>query len=137
MKINPVIERGRDGLFSAYCPDFIWKDKYSFGGFGDTAEQAKNDFISSIGEMRSMYEEETGKKAKELDDLDIEWRYDVPSLFGCFPYLNISEFANKAGINPSKMRQYACGAAFPNSVTLKKISDAAHSIGSKLCAVSM
>lgn len=137
MKIYPVIEKGADGMYSAYCPGTSWKNKYSFGGFGSTVDEAKEDFISSIEEIKSLYRKNTGKEADELDNLYIIWTYDIPSLFDYFPYINISRFAEKAGINPSKMRQYASGSAFPGEEMLNRILSAFRAISNELADVDV
>lgn len=135
MVLQVIIERSPDGLFSAYIPDFVWRDKYSFGGFGDTAEEAKADFMTSIEEVRQMYYEETNERAYELEDVKVEWQYDLPSMFECLPYLNITRFASVAGINASKMRQYARGIAYPSTSTMDKITIALNTIAKEITTI--
>lgn len=71
-KIKVVIERGADGLFSAYCPDYTYLNKYSFGGFGDTAQQAQEDFLESVSEVKDICNE-LGEDTSALDNLSFEW----------------------------------------------------------------
>lgn len=135
MVLQVIIERSPDGLFSAYIPDYTWKDEYSFGGFGDTAEEAKADFMTSIEEVRQMYHEATGEVAEELQNVQVEWQYDLPSMFECLPYLNITRFASVAGINASKMRQYARGIAYPSTSTMDKITIALNTIAKEITTI--
>ena len=39
--------------------------------------------------------------------------YDLPSFFNDFDFINVSKFAQYAGINESKMRQYKSGSSYP------------------------
>lgn len=133
-KIMAVIEMGKDGMFSAYSDFEI--EGYSLGGFGNSAKEAKDDFIHSVGEVVDMLNEE-GKGDYLVEHFEIEWKYDIPSMFGCFEYLNISKFAVVAGVNASKMRQYARGIAYPSEKTTQKISDALSVISSDLSAVRL
>lgn len=48
MKIKAIIERSKDGLYSIYSQERIGRD--CFGGYGESVEEAKEDFLSSIKE---------------------------------------------------------------------------------------
>ena len=41
------------------------------------------------------------------DSLTYEYYYDIPTFFIRFPYFNITKVAQKIGVNPSLLRQYA------------------------------
>ncbi|MBQ5913581.1 MAG: helix-turn-helix transcriptional regulator [Alistipes sp.] len=131
-KIKAIIEKGEDGLFSAYS-DFELND-YTFAGFGDSATKAKEDFLASIREAIEMLEQD-GIASYDEADFIVEWKYDIPSLFGCFEYLNISKFAMEAGVNPSQMRKYARGLAYPSEKTVEKIAKTISDISSELSMV--
>ena len=130
-RIKAVVERGSDGLYSVYSEDHFGNS--FFGGFGDSVAKAKEEFLESIKES---IEEQTseGKKVPCFEDVSVEYRYDIPSFFDFFDYLNVSRFAEFAGINESKMRAYKSGIAFPGEKTTKKIVDAAHAIAAELGA---
>ena len=67
MKIEKVIiEVSADGLFSAYMPS----DEYGFGlaGYGDTEQEAIEDFYKCVSEMREIVEAE-GRTFPELQFL--------------------------------------------------------------------
>ena len=130
MKITAIIEKGSDGLYSAYSDSSI--DKHSFGGFGDNVEEAKEDFELSIKEAIEL----SGSKVS-FEDIRIEYKYDVPSLFNFLDYINVSKFAEYAGINESKMRAYKSGIVFPGEKTVKKIIIALESITNMLNSVSL
>lgn len=130
-EVKVVIEKGQDGLYSAYCPDFDFNG-YSFGGFGESASEAKADFLASVEDVKNLYREKRKCNADELDTITFDWHYDVPSMFGCFPYLNITKFAEFVGVNASKMRQYASGIAYPSEKTTQKIATAMQNIAADL-----
>jgi len=130
-RIKAVVERGSDGMYSVYSDDHFGNS--FFGGFGDSVAKAKEDFLESIKESINEQMSE-GKKAPSFEDVSVEYRYDIPSFFDCFDYLNVSRFAEYAGINESKMRAYKSGIAFPGEKTTKKIVDAAHAIAAELGA---
>lgn len=132
-KISAIIEMGKDGLFSAYSDYEL--EGYSFGGFGNSAKEAKDDFMQSIEEAIEMLNQEGGQW--DIGDFDVEWKYDIPSMFGCFEYLNISKFAAVAGVNSSKMRQYARGLAYPSEKTVQKISNAIDVISKDLSMIRL
>lgn len=84
-----------------------------------------------------MKKEELGSVPKEFENLTVEFRYDVSTLFEELDFLNISKFAQYAGINESKMRQYASGVCTPGVKASEKISNALKTIGELLLKSSM
>ena len=133
-KILAIVERGSDGLYSVYSNDHFGNSY--FGGYGDSVEKAKTDFIESIKEAINEQLTETGN-APKLEDICVEYRYDIPSFFNFFDFINVSKFAEYVGINESKMRAYKSGVAYPGERTTKKIVDAAHAIAAELGASSL
>lgn len=133
-KILAIVERGSDGLYSVYSDDHFGNSY--FGGFGDSVEKAKEDFFESIKEAIQEQLTETGN-APKLEEISIEYRYDIPSFFNFFDFINVSKFAEYVGINESKMRAYKSGVAYPGERTTKKIIDAAHAIAAELGASSL
>ncbi len=105
IKVKVIMEKGKDGNYSCYT-DHNFKT-FSVAGYGASVEEAKADFEKAYQEEREM-EAEAGRQAPEIE---IEWRYDIQSFFKCFDYLKISNFAKKAGMNASLLRQYASGCA--------------------------
>jgi predicted RNase H-like HicB family nuclease len=129
MKVVAIIEKGNDGLYSVYSDAHL--QNHYFGGFGDSVEEAREDFVESIREAI----EATG--AESFEHIDIEYHYDIPSLFNHFVFFNVSKFARFAGINESKMRAYKSGASFPGEKTMKKIAEALSRISDDINAVSL
>ena len=48
MNITAIVERSSDGLFCIYSNETIGKDY--LGGYGESVEEAKQDFLSSVQE---------------------------------------------------------------------------------------
>lgn len=132
MKITAIIERNKENYFMISSDAEICE--CTFGGYGYSVKEAKNDFLKCIEEMREISLEE-GKVFP--GDLEVEFKYDIPSFFDFFDFINISKFAVRAGINESKMRQYKTGAAFASETTTKKIMDTINQIGVEFQAVRL
>ncbi|MBQ9463338.1 MAG: pilus assembly protein HicB [Bacteroidales bacterium] len=130
MLVKAIIERGEDGLYSVYSSDHIGKSY--FGGFGESVVDAKADFMVSIQEA---IKEENA--AIDPTCVEVEYHYDIPSFFNCFDFINVSKFAELAGINESKMRAYKSGVAFPGEKTMAKISNAVRKIGIELSSAGL
>lgn len=131
-KITAIIEKGPDGRYAITSPQSFGRNH--FGGFGDTIEEAKADFRECVEDCRELAVAD-GDGAPE--EYQVSFRYDMPSFFEDFDFINASRFAQFAGINESKMRQYKSGVAFPGEKTTRKILDAIHRIGSELSSVSL
>lgn len=52
MKVTAIIERGKDGLYSIYTEEET--GNIGLHGFGDTPEEAINDFWESYEEMKEL-----------------------------------------------------------------------------------
>ncbi len=134
MKVLAIVEKGSDGLFSVYSDAHIGKSY--FGGFGNSVSEAKDDFVVSVKEAISE-ERREGHKVPVFEDIIITYKYDLPSFFNCFDFINVSRFAEFAGINESKMRAYKSGVAFPGEKTTAKILKAIQHIGVVFTSVSL
>lgn len=131
MKLIAVIEKSSDKFYSIYTEnnDLEW----GFAGYGESVEKAQNDYMASINEMRDMAKEEAKPFPSEID---VEFRYDIPSFFNYFDWINVSAFAKKAGINESKMRAYKAGVAFASEKTLNKIKGTLKSMCEQMSAAT-
>ena len=129
MQIVAIIEKGKDGFYSIRSEQKI--GRYFFGGYGDNVKDAKEDFLSSVKESM---EGAAAEGVETPGQADVTFKYDIPSFFNCFDYLNVSKFAEYAGINESRMRAYKSGIAYPGEKTTRKIMKAIESIGKDLSA---
>lgn len=58
MKITAIIEQGDDGMYSVYSEQTI--GSHGLGGFGETIDEAKADFMLSIDEALGLSGQQTG-----------------------------------------------------------------------------
>lgn len=86
-------------------------------GDGATAEEAKADFMKALQECR---DDDPNNKA--LQDLTFTYKYDVQAFFKEFSFLNATEIARRAGINPSLMRQYVSGVKNAGEKTYQRLN---------------
>jgi predicted RNase H-like HicB family nuclease len=128
MKVNVVIEKNETGLFSAYVEDDL--PDFDLNGQGYTVEEAKNELICAYNEIKELLIEE----GKVVPELEFEYRYDMPSLFGEFNMINVSGFAKSIGINPGLMRRYVCGETFASEKQLRRIESGIQTLGQRLSA---
>ena len=134
MIVNAIIEKGIDGLYAVRSEAVIGRT--CLGGFGDSVEEAKEDFLVSIDEaIEDSEEEKLGHPNRE--EIKVIFTYDLPSFFNYFDMFNTSKFASYAGINESKMRQYKSGITYPGEKTTKKILFAVRQIAAELSTVML
>ena len=67
----------------------------------------------------SLYKEQ----GKEMPNLEFEFIFDIGAFFSYY-MINVTAFAEYAGMNASLLRQYACGLKSPTKNTIGKIRDA-------------
>lgn len=135
MKITGTIERNDNNYYQIASDDEILG--HCFAGFGYSVAEAKEDFFKSIEEAKEMIAEDGQEMPAEAGKIEVEFRYDLPSFFNNFDWINISAFARLAGINEAKMRAYKTGLATASEKTLGKILDTVRLMGKELSAVSM
>lgn len=129
MDIKAIIEKGKDGFYSVRSEAQIGRS--FMGGFGESVEEAKEDFLESLKEAIQEARDE-GFACESLEDYKVFYSYDLPSFFNYFDFINVSRFSLLVGVNESKMRQYKSGLAYPGEKTTKKIISAIHKIGFEL-----
>jgi len=100
MKVS--IEKQSDGSYIAYNTT---GDKVQLIGTGDSVKEAKEDFFNSLDEVLQSYNE-IGDDIPEFLNEEIEFRFDITSLFEYYSMFNVSAIARYLGINDSLMRQY-------------------------------
>ena len=127
-----LIEIGKDGTFGVFSPD----TKSVMFGNGSTVEEAKADFENSVREFIETYEETGMQDPDDLKNSTFVYKYDMPSFLNYYKYLNVTQFAKYAGINPSLMRQYKLGQSASEKQVMK-IQTAIHKIGQELSAVKL
>ena len=110
-----ILEYG-DGGYSCYNDEPL--GNYGvIDGDGATAEEAKADFMKALQECR-----DDDPNNKDLQDLTFTYKYDVQAFFKEFSFLNATEIARRAGINPSLMRQYVSGVKTAGEKTYQRLN---------------
>ena len=132
--LNVIVEKGTEG-YGAYLEDVV-----GITGFGNTMDEAKRSIISGIREYVEYCKEEKINYEEELDNADqlnFTYKFDLQSLFEHFSYLNVTDLAEKIGINPSLLRKYKKGLAFAGEKQKQKIENALHEFGQELVNVQL
>lgn len=132
MKLTATIERNENNYYQIYSDNELMN--HCFGGFGYSVAEAKEDFFKSIEEAKEMIAEDGLTLPEDAKDIEVEFRYDIPSFFNFFEWINISAFAKQAGINESKMRAYKAGVATASEKTLAKMQAAVRRMSASMAA---
>lgn len=135
MKIVGTIERNDNKYYQISSDDEIMG--HCFGGYGYSVAEAKADFLKSIEEAKEMIVEDGLTVPDDAEQVEVEFRYDIPSFFNYFDWINISAFAKQAGINESKMRAYKSGVASASEKTLKRILSTIKAMGAELTTATL
>ena len=111
----------------------------SEGAFWGRAEIKGNLIVESANTIQSLK-----KKMKDLifefESIAVEefsLSFDLTSFFQEHSYLNASDIAKRAGINPALMRQYTSGVKFPSEDRVKDIAKAINQIGKELSKINL
>ncbi len=133
MKTLALIEKGKDGSFGIFTPDL----QHTIIGQGATVMESKEDFRNSVKEVLASYTEIGKPIPAELQDIEFEFRYDIASLFDFYQFINVSKFAQEAGINASLMRQYKTGRQYISENQVLKIEAALHKIAREFAEIRL
>lgn len=131
--IEVYVEKAEDGTY--------WGSTQNIPGgvtaCGQNLEELKENLKIAFEDYLEVAKEENEEwmdKVKELKTF--EYKLDIQSFFKLLP-VKISAIAEKAGINPSLMRQYATGKANASEQRAKQIEKAIHELGKDLLSVSL
>lgn len=132
-KILAVIEPAKSG-----CSIYL-KDYANISSWGTTIEEAKANLYIAIKEYIEVCEEEglEVNPPELLSGYELDYRFDLGTLFDYFSFINVSELANKLDMNSSLMRKYKKGLAYASDVQRKRIEAGLHQLGQELLAVSL
>mgnify|MGYP000587341992 FL=1 len=131
MKVS--IEKQSDGSYIAYNTT---GEKVQLIGTGDTVKEAKEDFFNSIDEVKVSYVE-LGDDMPACLGEEIEFRFDISSLFEYYSMFNVSALGRYLGINDSLMRQYRKGDTPISDKQLEKIEAGIHRLGTELATLRL
>lgn len=133
MKTLALIEKGKDGSFGIFTPDL----QHTIIGQGLTVMESKEDFRNSVKEVLASYTEIGKQIPAELQDIEFEFKYDIASLFDYYKFINVSQFAQEAGINASLMRQYKSGKQYISENQVLKIEATLHKIAREFAEIRL
>src|SRR5687768_199022 len=113
-KITVIVEKADDGYFGRinYKDDLIIDE-------ADTIETLSKNIIKHLKKYHGV----------DVNGLQIEFKYDLSTLFERFSYLKISNVAEMAGINSSLLRSYVSGIKHASATQAKKIEETIHKLG--------
>ena len=97
-------------------------------GLGSSAKAAIDDMLSGWQDAVADLKED----GIEVPELEIEYRFDVGSLFSYYDFVNIAGVAREIGLNPSVMRQYAIGVRKPSEERKLQIVAGLKSLADKM-----
>lgn len=129
-KVTIIIEKASDGGYCCYMEDEV--PHFGLAGYGDTVEEAKRDLVAAYDDMKGIEAEE----GRSTPDLEFVFKYDMQSFFNYFYFLNITKVAERAGINPSQMRQYVSGVSKASQKQYDKLSQAVRSFSRELLSAT-
>lgn len=101
-----------------------------------------NEVIEIAKKLIADHKEHEGKEDKywgkvDVDSLEFDIHYDLQVFFREHDFLKISSIAEKAGLNPTLVRNYASGHKHPSMDQAKKIENAVRQIGRELQTISI
>lgn len=131
MKVS--IEKQSDGTYIAYNTT---GEKVTLIGTGDTVKDAKEDFFNTIEEVKQSYID-LGDEMPACLSEEIEFHFDISSLFEYYSMFNVSALGRYLGINDSLMRQYRRGDTHISDKQLKKIEDGIHRLATELATLRL
>lgn len=126
--IRVFIERAKDGYYSAYMPD---DNNLHFNaiGEGETASEARNDFMAVVDAFRVDFPE-------EVAELQFEFSYDVASFLAYYGgKLTLAGLSRITGVAQGQLSHYITGRRNPSPRTVEKINQSLHAFASELSQV--
>ena len=124
VNVTAIIERASDGGFATYMlEDF---EKFGAHGFGNTAEEAKEDLFVAIEEFREML-------GDDVPQMNITFKYDITSFLAEYrDKFGLSGLQIITGLNRKRLQEYLSGERNPSPKTVRKIEQSVHDFASKL-----
>lgn len=129
-KVTIIVEQASDGNY--WCRTVEDVGGVGLNSCGATVKQAKQDLMDCYQEARDDMEEQ----GKSFPEVAFEYKYDLRSFFNYFSFLNVSDIAKRAGINPSLMRQYVSGIKNAGEKTYERLAACIEQIKAELQAAS-
>ena len=124
VNVTAIIERASDGGFATYMLESF--EKLAAHGFGNTAEEAKEDLFVAIEEFREML-------GDDVPQMNITFKYDITSFLAEYrDKFGLSGLQIITGLNRKRLQEYLSGERHPSPKTVRKIEQSVHDFASKL-----
>ena len=124
VNVTAIIERASDGGFATYMLESF--EKFAAHGFGNTAEEAKEDLFVAIEEFREML-------GDDVPQMNITFKYDITSFLAEYrDKFGLSGLQIITGLNRKRLQEYLSGERHPSLKTVRKIEQSVHDFASKL-----
>ncbi len=114
-KVTVVVEKADDGTYWCHTNSI---GKVGLNACGNSVAEAKKDLLECLDLAKA----DAMESGEEFPEVEFEYKYDLQSFFNYFTFLNVSEIAKRAGINPSLMRQYRSGIKKAGEKTYERLS---------------
>jgi len=129
-KVLVTVAQASDGTYWCHTEQDVFGG--GLNGAGSTVKEAKEDLAVCLEDAKADYVENGGTPY----DVEFHYQYDLQSFFEYFSFLNITEIAKRAGINPSLMRQYTRGIKNAGEKTYTRLAECMGKITKELSAAS-
>ena len=129
-EIVVIVERGKDGKYSAYVAD----NECEFGciGEGRTARETEEDFMAGVEDMKRIY----GREGKHFPEYSFIFKYDLASFLSFYAYaFSLSGLERITGVNQRQLSHYATGVRRPTAPTVRKIETAVKAFAEEISRV--
>ena len=124
VNVTAIIERASDGGFATYMLESF--EKFGAHGFGNTAEEAKEDLFVAIEEFREML-------GDDVPQMNITFKYDITSFLAEYrDKFGLSGLQIITGLKRKRLQEYLSGERHPSPKTVRKIEQGVHDFASKL-----
>ena len=124
VNVTAIIERASDGGFATYMLESF--EKFAAHGFGNTAEEAKEDLFVAIEEFRELL-------GDDVPQMNITFKYDITSFLAEYrDKFGLSGLQIITGLNRKRLQEYLSGERHPSPKTVRKIEQSVHDFASKL-----
>ncbi|MDY4730947.1 MAG: pilus assembly protein HicB [Prevotella sp.] len=129
-KVLVTVSQAKDGSFWCHTEDEVYGG--GLNGAGESVKDAKEDLMACLEDAKADYVD-NGNAPYEVE---FYYQYDLQSFFDYFSFLNVTEIAKRAGINPSLMRQYTRGIKNAGEKTYERLASCMESITKELQVAS-
>ena len=124
VNVTAIIERASDGGYATYMLESF--EKFGAHGFGNTAEEAKEDLFVAIEELREIL-------GDDVPQMNITFKYDITSFLAEYEdKFGLSGLRLITGLKRKQLQEYLSGERYPSPKTVRKIEQSVHDFASKL-----